>query len=111
MATLDNLRIASPDDYTLTDDYNTYIESLLTFFRTHPQTTAVSVSPEDGYLYQFDLIGFLLDQGVELEDHRLIMRVNNLTSMMSIDENIGVLLIPAKDVVARLKMVYRTRLN
>jgi len=111
MSALDNLRIESPDEYTTTRDYNTYIESLVTFFRTHPATRAVAVAPEEGFLFQFDLAGYLLEQGVELEDHQLIMRVNGINSMHEINENIGTLLIPDKDLVARMKMVYRTRLT
>lgn len=111
MSALDNLRITSPDDYTTTREYNTFIESLVTFYRNHPATRAIAIAPEEGYLFQFDLAGFLLDQGVELEDHQLIMRVNEINSIHEIDENIGTLLIPDKDLVARMKMVYRTRLT
>lgn len=111
MSALDNLRITSPDEYTTTVEYNTYLESLVTFFRNHPATRAIAVAPEDGFLFQFDLAGYLLEQGVELEDHQLIMRVNGINSIHEINENIGTLLIPDKDLVARMKMVYRTRLT
>lgn len=111
MSALDNLRITSPDEYTTTREYNTFVESLITFYRTHPETRAIAIAPEDGYLFQFDLAGFLLEQGVELEDHQLIMRVNGINSIHEINENIGTLLIPNKDLVARMKMVYRTRLT
>lgn len=111
MSALDKLRIDSPDAYTLTDDYNTFIESMVTFYRTHSLTRAINISPEDGYIYQFDLTGFLIDSGVQLEDHQLIMRVNGISSTTDIDENIRILLIPDKDLVTRMKMVYRTRLT
>ena len=111
MSALDNLRIKSPDAYTLTDDYNAYIESLITHLRNHSLTTAVSISPEQGYLYQFDMTGFLLRNNFDIEDHRLIMRMNNLYSVHQMDENIGTLLVPNQQYVASLKMVYRTRLT
>lgn len=111
MTALEKLRIDPPDEYTTTEDYMTFCESLVTFYRTHPTTTPIIIAPEDGYLYQFDLAAFLLDNGVQLEDHELIMRVNGLTSNTQIDENLGTLLIPNKDLVARMKMVFRTRLT
>jgi len=111
MTALEKLRIDSPDEYTTTEEYKTFVESLVTFYRTHSTTTSLVIAPEDGYLYQFDMAAFLLDNNVQLEDHELIMRVNGLTSNTQIDENLGTLLIPNKDLVARMKMVYRTRLS
>lgn len=111
MTALEKLRIDPPDEYTTTEEYKTFIESMVTFYRTHPTTETIIIAPEDGYLYQFDMAAFLLDNKVQLEDHELIMRVNGLTSNTQIDENLGILLIPNKDLVARMKMVYRTRLT
>jgi len=103
--------IAQPDDYTLTDEYRTFIESLLTKFRTDSGTTTLEISPETGYLYRFDLTSFLLDNGVPLEDHELIMRINGLVSVHDIDEKLVRLLIPDQALVAQLKQIFRTKLN
>lgn len=102
--------VAQPDAYTLTEEYRIYIESLLTMFRNDSGTTPVDLSPEQGYLYRFDLTSFLLDNNVPMEDHELVMRINGKTSVHDIDETLTRLLIPDQNLVAQLKQIFRTKL-
>lgn len=111
MASIKQMAITQPAAFTLTDDYNIYIESLIVYLKEHPSTTSVAVVSEVGYLYRFDLTSFLLDNGIALEDHRLIMRVNGIVSATDIDETTTSLLIPNQALIDRLKSVYRTRLS
>lgn len=103
--------VASPSSFTLTQDYKTYMESLLNYFRASDSTRQVPVPPEVGYLYRFDLTQFLLANNVPLEDHYLVMRVNGFTSIHQIDETIHQILVPDMALVARFKQIYRTSLN
>lgn len=112
MATaLDSYMVPAPDDYTLTIGYRTYIESLTKYLRENSGTKTVDIPPETGFLYRFDLTLFLLEQSVPLEDHYLILRMNGMTSVHEIDENLNTLLIPNLALVASLKQVYRTSLS
>lgn len=103
--------VEQPDEYTLSDDYKAYIESLVPMLRAREDTVRLDLDPEKGYLYRFDLTSFLLDNHVALEDHLLIMRVNGLTSAHEIDEYTTSLLIPDQSLIAQLKQIYRTRLD
>jgi len=112
MATkLDSLQVATPDEYTLSEGYNTFLQSMVGYIRNDPNTRAITIDPEVGYLYKFDLTAFLLSQSVELEDHRLIMMVNGISSRHQIDETMTSLLIPNQALVARLKQIYRTSMT
>jgi len=108
---LDSYMIQSPDLITMTDEYNVFIESLVILLKNDPSTRSVYISPETGYLYRFDLTGFLLASNVALEDHRLVMRLNGLNDTHAMDENLNSLLVPDESTVARLKQVYRTSLT
>jgi hypothetical protein len=107
---LDTLQVGTPDEYTLSESYNTFLQSMVGYIRNDPNTRVITIDPEIGYLYKFDLTMFLLTQSVELEDHRLIMMVNGISSRHQFDETTNSLLIPNQALVARLKQIYRTSL-
>lgn len=111
MAGISKWIVSSPSDFTLTQDYRTYVESLLLYFRNSDTTRAVLVTPETGYLYRFDLTQFLLANSVPLEDHYLVMRVNGFTSIHDIDETTNQILVPDASLIARFKQIYRTSLT
>ena len=109
-ASLNSRQATSPAAYTLTSEYKTYIESLRQFLRTHESTRRISISPEVGNLHKFDLTSFLLTQAVPLEDHYMIMRMNNMTSRHEFDEYVLQLLVPDQLLVSQLKQAYRSKL-
>jgi len=108
---LDRYMIQSPDLITMTDEYNTFIKSLVVPLKNSASTQLVEIAPETGYLYRFNLTGFLLANNVPLEDHRLVMLINGITDIHDMDENRNKLLIPDPSEVARYKQVYRTSLT
>lgn len=111
MSLLDSMAVESPDAYTLTEDYRIFVESMTGWLRTQSQDRVVSIIPETGYLYRFDLTSFLLDNKVPLEDHWLVMRVNGLTTPQEFDETVTALIVPAQELITRLKQAYRTKLT
>lgn len=110
-AKIDIYLIEPPEAYTLTKEYDTYIRSLVGYLRDDPSTQTVVIEPETGYLFKFDLTAFLLENSVPLEDHRLIMMVNGITSRLTIDETMVSLRIPNQALITRLKQIYRTALT
>lgn len=96
----------APRDFTQTTRYRANVDSLRTYFKEHPKSEIVTVTPEEAYLFRGDLTGLLLSKGFPLEDHYLIMRVNDLTSIHSVDASLTTLLIPAADVINQFKSVY-----
>lgn len=111
MGTLNQMAIASPSEFTLTDDYFSFIESMTGWIREQADTSTVYIPPETGWLYRFDMTAFLIDNGVPLEDHRLILRVNGMDSNQVLDETVNTLLIPQQETIRRLKSAYRTKLT
>lgn len=109
MAKIDSLMVTSPSDYTLTDDYKTFIESMLDYLRHASVSDILTIEPSTAYLYRFDLTAFLIDNNVDLEDHYLIMRVNGIDSPNLFDETYTQLIIPKQALITQLQSVYRTR--
>lgn len=106
---MSNASIKSPDEYTLTDEYKAYVESIIPTLRIHEGTTSVTVGSEMGFLYRSDLTSFLLDQKVPIEDHLVIIRLNDLNGIQDLDEHTSKLLIPNQQFLSQLKQVYRSR--
>ena len=111
MSKIDRMAISSPDLFTLTDEYNVFVESMTGWLRENSQTDVIIVPPETGYLYRFDLTSYLLDNNVPLEDHRLLMRVNGMNNPQDFDEKTTSLIVPSAELIARLKSAYRTKLS
>lgn len=111
MTALDSMMIASPDEYTLTDDYKTFVESMVGYLRQQSSSNTVVIPPEVGFLFRFDMTRFLLSKNVPIEDHYLVMRVNGITSSHELDETITSLIVPDQALITRLKNIYRTRLT
>jgi hypothetical protein len=109
-ASLNSRMTESPDEYTLTEDYRAFIESVRTYIKTAPSTRTLIIASDVGYVYRGNLTAFLLDQGVPLEDHYVLLRVNDLSDMTAFDEKTTTLLAPDQMLVASLKQAYRTRL-
>lgn len=109
-SSLDNAMISAPAEYTLTDEYKAFIESIIPTLRTSPSTDVLTVPVETGYLFRFDLTSFLLDQKVAIEDHLVIIRLNDLNGPQDFDEHTSKLMIPDQQFLGQLKQVYRTRI-
>lgn len=111
MSAIDTYLIIPPDDYTLSEEYKSFIESLIPTLVNSVNTTVVNVSPETGYLYRGDLTSFLLDhpQNVPIEDHRVIMRMNGMYSSQEFDETCSTLLIPDQFLIGQLKQLFRSK--
>lgn len=110
MSSLDNYMITSPSNFTLSDDYKYFIESMVDSIKTNGNYTTLAITPDTGYLYQGDMTAFLIDQGVPIEDHFVVVRLNDLDSVYDIDENLSTLMIPDATNLARLKQVFQTTL-
>lgn len=110
-SSLDNAMITPPSEYTLTDEYKAFVESIIPSLRVDPSTSTLTVPNETGYLFRYDLTSFLLDQKVAIEDHLIIIRLNDLNGPQDFDEHTSRLLIPDQQFLGNLKQVYRTRIN
>lgn len=110
-SSLDAVMIAAPAAYTLTDEYKAFVESIVPTLREHESTTPLTIAAETGHLFRFDMTSFLLDQNVPLEDHLVVLRVNDLNGPQDLDETTTKLLLPDQQFLSQLKQVYRTRID
>lgn len=111
MAEINSLMITQPVDYSLTEDYKVFIDSLVELFKTTGEYRYVTVNPEESYVHRFDLTQFLIKNSIPIEDHYLIMRMNGITSVHEIDENRTSFIIPDQLLLSRMKQIYRTKLE
>lgn len=109
-SSLDNAMITAPTEYTLSDEYKAFVESIIPTLRNDPSTTLLTIPDETGYLFRYDLTSFLLDQKVAIEDHLVIIRLNDLNGPQDFDEHTTKLMIPDQQFLGQLKQVYRTRI-
>ncbi len=113
MATaLSNHIVATPALYTYDPEYRAHVESMLPLLRNSSSTSVIGIGVEMAHLYKGDLEGFLLANGVNIEDHYLIMRVNDIDDSFSFsyDER-KTILIPSLSLVNNLKDVYRGKMK
>lgn len=92
--------------FTLSDKYRGAVESLRLYFQSHPTTQVVSLTGEQQHLYRGDLMGLLDNLGARREDHYLIMRTNDLTSMHDVDDYLTTLYLPAMQVIDNFKKMF-----
>lgn len=108
-SSLDNAMVSAPAAYTLTDDYKAFVESIVPALREQG-SSPIAITSETGHLFRFDMTSFLLDQKVPLEDHLVVLRLNDLNGPQDMDEHTTKLLIPDQSFLTQLKQVYRTRI-
>ncbi|MNY30367.1 hypothetical protein D3C86_1644730 [compost metagenome] len=109
-SSLDNAMISVPAAFVLSDEYKAFVESIIPSIRNDRSTTLLTIPVETGYLFRYDLTSFLLDQKVAIEDHLVIIRLNDLNGPQDFDEHTTKLMIPDQQFLGQLKQVYRTRI-
>lgn len=109
-AVLDSMLVDGGATYTYDEGFCTFIESYLTVLRTRPDTRQVTLTAEQVYLFRHDLTSFLLEQGIPLENHFIVMRVNNFTTAADLTEDLLVMKVPDSGYISQLKTLYRTTL-
>lgn len=107
---LDALSVPTPEEFTFTPEYRGYIESMLPVLRSQENSNVIAVSHEDRFLYQFDLEGFLLANNVPIEDHYLIMRVNNIDDSYTFQMDVEYLVVPDLGLINRIKSLFKGKM-
>jgi len=111
---VDSLRdyaVAPVPDFMRDEKFKTYIETIIPFLLTTGNTDTLVINPSDGNINAFDLSGFLLDRNIGMKYHYIIMRMNDLTSVHDLDEEIRTLVIPDFNVLEELIQLYRSPRN
>jgi len=84
MATVDGFLIEAGLDIFYDDGFRRVLEDHMTYLRSHSTTTIMQVDPIKAYRFEFDLNGLLLDMGIPLRLHWIVMRMNNLKSFQDV---------------------------
>ena len=108
---LKSLMVRSPEPYLFSEDYRSFLETLMYFFRTSPNAPSISLSAEIKHLYKFDMCGYLLDNNVDLAEHHLVMRINELENMHDLDVPLDSLLLPDPDLLQIVKSIYKSKMK
>lgn len=100
--------IASPSGADVYYDrlFRVVIEDHMTFLREHPQTSMIEVSSYLAYKYEGDFFGLLEQLNQPAQFHWIIMRMNKLTSPVYSENTINSVLVPAVDVIERIRSVF-----
>lgn len=105
---INDLMITSGPNVFYTSAFRRVVESHLHYLRQHPESYRVDVDPHDAYKYEGDLNGLLRKLGVPQHYHWTVMRLNGLTSISQVDENLTTLMIPPTTVVNELHQRFMT---
>lgn len=108
---LNSLMVRSPETYLFTEDYRSFLETVLYFFRTSSNAPAIPLTAEIKHLYRFDMCGYLLNSGVDLADHHLVMRINELEDMHDLDISVDSLMLPDPDLLRTIKSIYKSKMK
>lgn len=95
MSAVDAMLTAQGTGVYYTDDFRNVLEDHMTYLRTAASTTVMNVDPIKAYRFEFDLDGLLLDMGIPLYLHWVVMRMNNFSSPQHVPANLTSLLIAA----------------
>src|SRR5690554_3850352 len=94
MSSFDQFMVSSPSEYTLDEEYKVFIESLVPLLKKSESTRTIAINPEKAYLHTGDFTSFLSENGVPLEDHYLILLMNDMASVSEFNEEYNVLKVP-----------------
>lgn len=107
-ATLNQMMIDVGNDYTYEDNYITFFESHLKYLREAGSTVRITLDAPLVYKNRNDFYGLFQDMGFPMEDWNLYIRVNGFHHYTDLTEELTTLLIPSAQVIAGLKLLYRT---
>lgn len=105
-SSVDNMFISKPNTYTQTTKYRGSLETLRAYFLSLSTTQAVAPDRELLHLYRGDLMGLLLHYNARLEDHYIIMRINDLSSLHDVDDDTQILYLPDPESLQAFKLRY-----
>lgn len=105
---LTNCMTVKTSNFTDEDGYRVYIESHLKYLREHPDTQLITLNQDSVYKNLYDFSSLFMDLGINIEDHWLVLRLNNYTSFKELTMEVIQLWLPPANVVNRLKQMYRT---
>ncbi len=105
-ASINKMLVTYSSDIYFTSGFRKVLEDHMTFLRTHEKTQMKVVQPIDLQKYRFDLTGLLNSMQIPLHMHWVIARVNNITSLTDVPEDISYLLIPEYQLIETIKQVY-----
>jgi hypothetical protein len=101
---IDNLMVPDGASIFYNPAFRVVLEDHMTYFRGLSDNNLFPVTPHQVYKYRFDLGGLMLDLGIALQYHWIVMRVNNITDMTHVPPDLTVLVMPAQkniDVIAQ----------
>lgn len=105
-ASINKMQVTYIGDVYFTSSFRKVLEDHMTFLRTHEKTQMKIVQPLDLQKYRFDLTGLLNNMQIPLHMHWIIARMNNLTSLTDVPEELSYLLIPDSEVVDGIRQIH-----
>lgn len=106
---INKLAISTDKKLFYDQTFRRHLEAYMEWFRQHPETTVIPVDPHDAYKYEGDLYGLLSVNGIPIEYHWLVMRVNDIFRAGDVSESLTILKIPEFGVVNRILQLYKTQ--
>lgn len=92
-----------------TDQFRNVLEDHMTYLREAASTTVMNVDPIKAYRFEFDLNGLLLDMGIPLYLHWVVMRMNNFASPQDVPADLTQLLIASPDEIEVIRQAEYTK--
>lgn len=108
MKLLNSLIPPGPDVY-YSPEFRNVLEDHMTYLRTHPENSVVTIAPNIGYKYIGDLAGVLHHYNVPYHLHWVVMRMNNMTSPIDYRDTMLNLDTPSFTVVERLRTTHMSQ--
>ena len=88
--------------------FRAVIEAHVDFLQNHEETRHLYLEPHEVYRYEFDLYGLLMHYKIPPYMHWIVLRMNNLYSMVNFPKDLSELLIPSDTVINHLRQIYQT---
>lgn len=100
---INSLETGTSDVSYFTSEYIQLVEDHLTFFSNNNRNTFLDFTEQQGYKFEGDFYGLLIDLNVPKKYHYLVLRMNGLDSSSDFSGNVFIVKIPPLNEVDSIK--------
>lgn len=91
--------------------FTTHLESYIPYLREASDNQFLAVDQHDAYKYEGDLFGLFDSMGIPRELHWVVMRLNNLSNVISYDVTIPTMVVPSDKKIRLIAQKFRALID
>lgn len=102
---IDSMMAATDDDIFFKKEFFDVLSAHLEFLRAHPDTKVVAIDKEKAHPHYGDFYRYLLQIGVSVKYHWIIMRVNSMLHPSEFTPDKLMLYLPSEGIISKIRIL------